>query len=83
MKATVVYKFNNIFKFKLEDGRIIKMTQAEVNSVNKLLAYGDSGEFYTLPNGKTKFKLDTVNGELTPPALPDIIHIPTQELDIQ
>lgn len=76
MKATVIYKFDNKIKFKLEDGRIVAMTQAEANTVNKLIAYGDSGEFYTLPNGKNKFRLDAVNGELTPYPFPDIIPTP-------
>ena len=64
---------------QLEDGRVMFLNEHHINSLNRAMRWGDSGELYQLQNGQVKFRIDADEIDLRPAPTPAIIQTPTDE----
>ena len=64
---------------RLEDGKILRLNQTEMNQLNRAMRWGDEGELVRLPDGKVKFRIDAIEVDLRPVPTPAIIQTPTDE----
>ena len=62
---------------RLEDGKILRLNQTEMNQLNRAMRWGDEGELVQLPNGQVKFRIDATDVDLRPVPTPAIIQTPT------
>lgn len=71
----------NKAKMQLEDGRVLSLNEHHINSLNRAMSWGDTGELYQLPNGQIKFRIDAEDVDLRPASTPAIIQTPTYARD--
>lgn len=79
IKAKVIWRIGNKAKMQLEDGRVMFLNEQHINSLNRAMRWGDSGELYQLQNGQVKFRIDADEIDLRPVPTPAIIRTPTDE----